>query len=439
MIKPILSHPWGVAGAVVAAVLCLTPQATLGFSPLAAVTTPTQNPFALFAANNRPSSFPASPHVSTTIVDAEIVTKHKSTPINPTPVVLSALQNALPKKTSPTSALLGAMLFLGTAFAATNPALAAMSGGRAGGGGYGRSMPSMSRPMPSRSSYGGGYSRGYASPYYGGSTFRPNVFIAPSPIVPFYGGGAGVLPMVVRRGPSFFDLAFFGAITFMVVNTIRGAGQSAMESGGWSTGDAALASPLGTGTTVAQISVALQVPNRDDPQSILAVLERIASNANTDKRAGLQNLTSQVALELLRRKATIVSASTSYDHYKDGTRAQQAFGQVAIRERSKFEQETFNRFRGSDWSNPRSRDDDQLSDKATVAVVTLLIEIDGDTTKLPRVSSLANVQEALQMIAADTRVGECLQSAEILWTPQDRAESLSMRDVVADYPQLRSV
>jgi uncharacterized membrane protein len=452
-----LSHPLVVGSLAVVAILC-TPS-TLGFTPLTAVRLPTAattppHTVALFATDPRHSSFPASPRA---IVDAEIVKKHKidgssgakedrkRSTINPTPVLFSALQNVLPKSTSPATALLGAMLFLGTTLAATNPALAAMSGGRAGGGGYARSAPRMSRPMPSRSYGGGGYSRGYASPY--GSTFRPNVFLTPSPtiiapfgppIVPYY-GGVGVLPMV-RRGPSFFDIMFFGAITFMIVNTIRGAGQSDTDGAisNWST-DSTLASPLGTGTTVAQISVALQVPNRDDQGSILSVLNRMASSSNTNKRSGLQNLTSQVALELLRRKSNIVSASTSYDHYRDRTRAEQAFGQRAIRERSKFEQETFNRFRGSDWSNPRQASRDEASDKATVAVVTLLIEIDGDSTKLPRVSSLANVEEALQKIASDARVGDCLQSAEILWTPEDRAESLSLRDVVADYPELRTV
>ena len=74
-----------------------------------------------------------------------------------------------------------------------------------------------------------------------------------------------------------------------------------------------------------------------------------------------------------------------------------------------------------------------------MAVVTLLIEIDGDSTQLPNVSSMASVEDALRKIASDARVGECLQSAEILWTPEDRSESLSARDVVADYPELRQV
>jgi hypothetical protein len=39
--------------------------------------------------------------------------------------------------------------------------------------------------------------------------------------------------------------------------------------------------------------VALEVPDRDRPDAIMNVLERLASTARTDSRVGLQNLTSQ--------------------------------------------------------------------------------------------------------------------------------------------------
>ena len=49
------------------------------------------------------------------------------------------------------------------------------------------------------------------------------------------------------------------------------------------------------------------------------------------------------------------------------------------------------------------------------------------------------MEEALRKIASDAKVDDCLQSAEILWTPEDRSETLTLREVVADYPELRSV
>jgi uncharacterized membrane protein len=191
--------------------------------------------------------------------------------------------------------------------------------------------------------------------------------------------------------------------------------------------------------------VALEVPNRDDSQSILSVLNRLATSARTDSRVGLSNLTSQVALELLRRKSSIVSASTKYQHFNDRTKAQREFQTIAIKERGKFETETVSNYGGVDYSNNNSKrllsggTSSSSSSQATMAVVTLVMAIDGDSTKLSPIRSMADVEEALRKIAADAKVDDALQSCEILWTPEDRSETLTLRDVVADYPELRSV
>jgi uncharacterized membrane protein len=77
--------------------------------------------------------------------------------------------------------------------------------------------------------------------------------------------------------------------------------------------------------------------------------------------------------------------------------------------------------------------------KATMAVVTLVLSIDGDSTKVPMIRSIGDVEDALRKIASDVKVDDCLTGAEILWTPEDKSETLSFRDVVADYPELISV
>jgi uncharacterized membrane protein len=74
-----------------------------------------------------------------------------------------------------------------------------------------------------------------------------------------------------------------------------------------------------------------------------------------------------------------------------------------------------------------------------MAVVTLVLAIEGDSTKMPSINSISDVEDALRRISSDSKGDDCLQSVEILWTPEDRTESLSLRDVVADYPELRSV
>ena len=76
------------------------------------------------------------------------------------------------------------------------------------------------------------------------------------------------------------------------------------------------------------------------------------------------------------------------------------------------------------------------SGEATVAVVTIILSIEGDKTKLPTIKSSRDVENALSMIAADSKVENCLLSAEILWTPEDSSETLTKRDVIAEYPSL---
>lgn len=252
-----------------------------------------------------------------------------------------------------------------------------------------------------------------------------------------YGGGPGVIS--ISRGPSLLDLLVVGGVGYVMLSAFQNAVRERNEVVGntafWSE---TANSILGPGTSVAQISVALNVSNRDDPNSILSVLERLSQTARTDSRVGIQNLTSQVALELLRRKSSIVSGHTRYTHFRDTNKAQREFNSMSVKERSKFEQEGTSKFGGVDYSSQRSANS-ALNNQATVAVVTLNLAIDGDSTKLPQINSLQDVEQALRKIAADVKVDDCLQSAEILWTPEDRTETLTLKDVVADYPELRAV
>jgi uncharacterized membrane protein len=72
----------------------------------------------------------------------------------------------------------------------------------------------------------------------------------------------------------------------------------------------------------------------------------------------------------------------------------------------------------------------------TVAIVTINFAMEGDSTLLPTIKSRENVHDALSMIASDALVGECLITAEILWSPEDPLESLSREAIYADFPNL---
>jgi uncharacterized membrane protein len=378
--------------------------------------------------------------------------KRKST--DPTPVLFTLAQKMTKE---PTMAVAAAALALVLMLSPT-AASAAMSGGRMGGSFPSqRSSPSRSMSPSSSRSYGGGYSRGssysrgfqsgYGTGLGTGYLARPQMGISPfySPFGvprPMFFGGPGAI--VYNRGPSLLDVAFFGGIAYMIVNTIRSAADgNTLTSWDEETtsfwGDGAATSALGSGTSTVQISVAMDVPNRNDSNSILSVLDRLANTAKTDSRVGIQNLSSQVALELLRRKSSIVSASSRYKHFGDRNKAQRDFNELSIKERGKFEQETVSKYGGVDYSGGSGRQSSPSGSKATMAVITIMLAIDGDSTKIGTMNSIKDVEDALRKIAANTKIDDCLQGAEILWTPEDQSETLSLREVVADYPELRTV
>jgi len=377
--------------------------------------------------------------------------------MNPTPAFVSMVNKLMKhddgendhalKKTG--MQLAAAALAFAIAFMPLNDAEAAMSGGRMGGS-FSAPRQSISRPAPS--SYSRGYSRGYSSGYMS----RPSVTVSPgigfgyspfmspfspftpfSPFAPRVYGGPGVIS--VSRGPSFFDLLFITGFFFAASQIFLGSGKALSRSSDTLDWSSSVSSALGPGTSVAQLSVALEVPDRDSPNSILGVLNRLAQTAKTDTRVGVQNLSSQVALELLRRRSSIVSANSSFKHFNERNKALRDFQSRSVKERSKFENENTSKYGGVDYGFSQGANPNVASGKATMAVVTLVLAIDGDSTKLPKINSLGDVEEALRRIASDSKVDDCLQGAEILWTPEDREESLSLRDVVADYPELRSV
>lgn len=369
-------------------------------------------------------------------------------PKNPTPVLVTALQN-LAQRTNlhsitKHSKILAVVALSMTLLFSPMAADAAMSGGRMGGSFGSSSRQSYSTPS-SRSYSGGSYSTRPSvtiAPIIGGGGYTPfyspfvNPFF-PGPMV--YGGGPGVI--AISRGPSLWDLMIFGGIAWVAWSAISNTVSQSVDgmTDAWT--ERTSASLLGAGTSVVQLSVAMTVSRRDDPNSILSVLERLSQTARTDSRLGIQNLTSQVALELLRRKSSIVSGYSHYKHFRDINKAQREFNTLSVKERSKFENESTSKFGGVDYSSQRRSlaAGDTPTNQATLAVVTLNLAIDGDSTKIPTIKSIQDVEEALRKIAADVKVDDCLQSAEILWTPEDRTETLTMKDVIADYPELRSV
>ena len=75
----------------------------------------------------------------------------------------------------------------------------------------------------------------------------------------------------------------------------------------------------------------------------------------------------------------------------------------------------------------------------TVAVISLVIEIQGDETNFNRAGySLSETKSILTSIASDCRVegGDCLNAFEVFWTPSEPTEVLTERDTIIDFPEL---
>ena len=99
-------------------------------------------------------------------------------------------------------------------------------------------------------------------------------------------------------------------------------------------------SPLGPGATVASLVVSLNVPNPKDSNSIIPRLHKLSSHATTSTRKGVQDLVTEVCLELSRQERSIVSAVAESRHFTMVSQAEREFREVSVRNRSKLEKES---------------------------------------------------------------------------------------------------
>eukprot|EP01082_Thalassiosira_pseudonana_P014651 g13416.t1 g13416 contig8:639146-640230(-) len=198
--------------------------------------------------------------------------------------------------------------------------------------------------------------------------------------------------------------------------------------------------PLGKGITVGKFQVALSVTGaeRTSPDSIFAILAENARN-NQDKfdddyedgygDSSLSKMCHQVCLSLLRKSDDWIAACSDSQWFKgeEAGKAESLYNQWADREAAKFEKEYVPEAGSSSEASP------------TVAVVSLIVEIQGDETSFDRAGfSLAETKRILTSIASDCRVegGDCLNAVEVFWTPSEPSEVLTERDTILDFPEL---
>jgi len=201
--------------------------------------------------------------------------------------------------------------------------------------------------------------------------------------------------------------------------------------------------PLGKGITVGKIQVAVTVSSaeRTGKDSIFAILEKhardtdVANSFDKDYNEGrgdshLSKMCHEVCLGLLRKSDSWLSACSESEWFKesDAAKAESLYNLWADREACKFEREYV-----------PSEDEGKGEGTATVAVVSVIVEIQGDETKFDKAGfSFVNTKAVLTSVASDCRIegGDCLNAVEVFWTPSERNDILTEREIILDFPEL---
>ncbi|GBG72319.1 hypothetical protein CBR_g11898 [Chara braunii] len=302
-----------------------------------------------------------------------------------------------------------------------NVALAAKSGGRMGGrsfssqGSGGPARVYSARPGAGRGMFSAPYSA--PSPFFGGGGFGWgwSPFFYRGPTVVVGGGGGGGL----------FTLLLFGVVAAFLFQTVSGFLSDMSVDGSTS---------LLGGERISVVK--LQVGLLGLARSLQRDLDRIADRADTSSPRGLHYVLQETVLALMRHPDYCVYGTSSAQTYRGVEKGEERFNQLSLEERSKFEEETMvnvdSRVRRSSLS---SLGKERFSNE--YIVVTILVAADGDIKVPSRLNNLDDLRAALSKLGAIP--ADQIQAVEILWTPQDMGDTLTERQMLRDYPQLRSL
>jgi len=184
---------------------------------------------------------------------------------------------------------------------------------------------------------------------------------------------------------------------------------------------------LGKGITVGKVQVCLRSSDRS-ASSIFGLLEDHA-DLDSDANEDLSRMANDVCLDLMRKSDDWVSACSSGKWFSgnDAAKAEGYYNELANDIATKFEKEYLPDVDSEETGGP------------TLVVVSLVLEIQGDSTKFEGAGySVAQTKEVLSSIASDCLIddGYCVNAVEALWTPSERKEVLSKNDIIVDFPEL---
>ena len=179
----------------------------------------------------------------------------------------------------------------------------------------------------------------------------------------------------------------------------------------------------------------LQVALRAEAKGVQAELSDIGAQANTATSEGLFELLQQVATLLLNNAKywTHVLASSQTVNSRDAGEA--LFTQFSLQERNKFSVETLSNVNGvvSTQALPPTN----AEEAPAYIVVTLILGTADDRPLFGEIYSGSLLRDVLQEITVMR--SRYLLVFELLWTPQDAADSLTEQELATEYAEMVAI
>ncbi|MBD3880845.1 DUF1517 domain-containing protein [Phormidium tenue FACHB-886] len=179
--------------------------------------------------------------------------------------------------------------------------------------------------------------------------------------------------------------------------------------------------------TVTKLQVALLA----EAKQLQTDLTQLALEVDTTTPEGMNQLLQESVLALLRSPENWTHTAVSSQILNTREAAEQLFEQLSIAERSKFDVEVLANVGGRVRQKALRLDE---SESAAYIVVTLLIGTENDRPLIEQVHTAEELQTALQQIAAISPPS--LSVFELLWSPQDAADSLTYDELLTEYTNL---
>ena len=175
----------------------------------------------------------------------------------------------------------------------------------------------------------------------------------------------------------------------------------------------------------------LQVALLADAKDVQKDLSELSLSIDTDTDEGLVELLRESVLVLLRNSDYwnyVLSGSDSLHIDK----AESAFQNLSVAERSKFSAETLSNFDGQIRQREAIQPDE--NDIAAYIVVTLILGTADDKPLFGKIHSKEELQLVLENLASMR--DDYLMKFELLWSPQTEEDSLTYDELITEYTDM---